>query len=82
MTNLGLKEDILRLPTIWVCIDCGSCSDACSQGVKGQLVIRRLQEMSVEEGFVDNDFPKRWQELRNTLYGRFLEEIDKMFRFS
>lgn len=81
MTGLGLTEELLKSPSIWLCIDCQSCTNACSQGVKGHLLIHRLQDLAVEEGFVDNNFLSRWREIRNALYTRFLEEIDTLFGF-
>jgi len=76
MTSLGLKEEILRSPSIWLCIFCKSCTNACSQEIKGDFLIRHLQDMAIEEGFVDIDFPRRWEEIRNSVCVRFLEEVD------
>ncbi|MGD9231289.1 MAG: 4Fe-4S dicluster domain-containing protein, partial [Desulfobacterales bacterium] len=38
LANFGLKDDLLRSPSIWLCLDCQSCMSACSQGVKGALI--------------------------------------------
>jgi hypothetical protein len=51
---------------------------ACSQGVKGALIVRQLQHIAYKEGFVAKDFPVRWQELKGDVYGQFIREIDKL----
>ncbi|MCK4787636.1 MAG: 4Fe-4S dicluster domain-containing protein [Desulfobacteraceae bacterium] len=61
LASFGLKDDLLRSPSIWLCLDCQSCMSACSQGVKGALIIRQIQHIAYEEGFVAKDFPVRWQ---------------------
>ncbi|MBW1727733.1 MAG: 4Fe-4S dicluster domain-containing protein [Deltaproteobacteria bacterium] len=78
LANFGLKDDLLRSPSIWLCLDCQSCMSACSQGVKGALIIRQLQHIAYKEGFVAKDFPVRWQELKGEVYGQFIREIDKL----
>ncbi|MGD9245106.1 MAG: 4Fe-4S dicluster domain-containing protein [Desulfobacterales bacterium] len=78
LANFGLKDDLLRSPSIWLCLDCQSCMSACSQGVKGALIVRQLQHIAYKEGFVAKDFPVRWQELKDDVYGQFIREIDKL----
>jgi len=82
MVNLGLAEELLKSPSIWLCIGCERCTLACSQLVKGDVIIRHLQEMALNEGFADSDFPFRWYEAHKAIYPRLLEEIDKVFGFS
>jgi hypothetical protein len=53
---------------------------ACSQGVKGALIIRQLQHIAYEEGVVAKDFPLRWQQLKGDVYGQFILEIDKLLK--
>jgi heterodisulfide reductase subunit C len=78
LANFGLKDDLLHSPSIWLCLDCQSCMFACSQGVKGALIIRQLQHIAYKEGFVAKDFPVRWQQLKGEVYGQFIREIDKL----
>ena len=51
---------------------------ACSQGVKGVLIIRQIQQIAYEEGFVAKDFPVRWEHLKSDVYGQYIHEIDKL----
>ena len=77
MVNLGLEE-ILKSPSIWLCIACRRCTEACSQLVEGHLMIRRLQEFALEEGIVDDGFPFRWEKAQKAIYRLFVEEVDAL----
>ena len=79
MANFGLSEELLRSPSIWLCIGCQRCTEACSQLVKGHLLIEHLQQRAIEEGFVDPRFPRRLQKADQIIYARFLDEIDGIF---
>jgi len=81
MANFGLAEDLLKSPSLWLCIACQRCTNACGQEIKGHLLIGRLQELAVKEGYVDDDFPYRWKQADQALYPRLLEEIDSLFGF-
>jgi len=74
-TLVGAEDELLRSPSIWLCIACESCSRTCGMGVKGHFVMRRLQELSVSEGAVDEGFPLRWQACQSALYETFVERV-------
>jgi heterodisulfide reductase subunit C len=76
MAAYGFFEEILRSPSIWLCIKCQSCTSACTQQVKGHLVISKLQEMAIKEGFIDPALKSRWSEMEKLVYMQFLKEID------
>lgn len=79
MVNLGLVEDLMQSPSIWLCLSCGRCTEACSQLVDGRQLISRLQELAVETGAVDMEFRLRIEQANKVIYGRFLDEIDTLF---
>jgi heterodisulfide reductase subunit C len=79
MANLGLVEELLRSPTIWLCLQCERCTDACSQLVDGCRMIAGLRELAVHEGFVDPGFPRRFAEAQKPLYARLAAGIDALF---
>jgi len=81
MVNLGLEKEILKSPSIWLCIACQTCTEVCSQLVSGHTMIQRLQELAVSEGMVDAKFPSRWKETQALLYPLFTREIDAIFGF-
>jgi hypothetical protein len=51
---------------------------ACTQGVKGALIIRRIQQIAYEEGIVPKDFPVKWEQLKSEVYAQYIREIDKL----
>ena len=81
MVNLGLEKEILKSPSIWLCITCQICTEACSQLVSGHAMIRSLQDLAVKEGMVDAEFPFRWKKVQSLLYPLFTKEIDTIFGF-
>ncbi len=76
--SFGLKDVLVRSPSIWLCLDCGSCMSACSQGVKGALIIRQIQHIAYEEGFVAKDFPLKWEQLKSDVYAQYIHEVDNL----
>jgi heterodisulfide reductase subunit C len=81
MVNLGLTETLLQSPALWLCIGCQRCTNACSQLVKGHLIIERLKQLAVSEGFVAEKFPLAWKEYQQSLYNQWLDEINLLFGF-
>ena len=76
MVRLGLIEELMCLPSIWLCIDCGRCTEACSQLVDGRQLIRSLKKMAIERKFVDGSFVQRLEFANRLVYGRWLDEVD------
>jgi len=82
MVNLGLTEELLASPAIWLCIACGRCTEACSQKVDGKKMIEKLKSLALERGAVDPDYPHRLEQANRLIFGRLLDEIDSLFGFS
>jgi heterodisulfide reductase subunit C len=76
MANLGLTDELIKSPSIWMCLGCRRCSQTCSQLVSGYDVISRLRLLAIERGHVDPCFPSRLVQLDRLIYPRLLEEID------
>ncbi len=76
---LGLKEELASHPIIWLCIGCETCTEACSQGVKGHLIIKQLQKYAIESGIIDKNFPKRWNDIQKEIFKAFVNKIDSLF---
>ena len=79
MVHLGLEEEILKSPSIWLCIACKKCTEACSQLVNGQFIIQRLQEMAIKEKVVAKDFISRWRSAQKVIFPPLIKEIDALF---
>ncbi len=76
MVTFGLREELLASPSIWLCLDCRSCTFACSQLVRGDMLMRRARELAVKGGFVDRFFPDRWREVQKKIFTEYVERID------
>jgi heterodisulfide reductase subunit C len=76
LVNLGLQEEILQSPSIWLCLECGRCTDACTQKVDGCLMIARLRELAIREGRVRGDFALRLRQAQQPILMRLVDEID------
>jgi len=82
MVIMGLEHEVLASPSIWLCIGCERCTDACGEKVDGRLIIQRLQELALKKGVVDRGFLFRWKGTQETMYHLFTEEIDRLMRVS
>jgi heterodisulfide reductase subunit C len=56
MIVLGMRQEVLKSDLIWFCCLCNSCYAVCPQGIKFSRVAAELQQMAVDEGYVDEDF--------------------------
>jgi ferredoxin len=68
-------------PLIWLCVQCGRCTEACSQLVDGCRMIASLRELAVHEGRVDADFALRVRDAQKEFYVRWVDAIDKLLAF-
>jgi len=78
MANYGLYDELLNSPAIWLCVECGRCTEACSQLVKGHTFIPSLRQLAVDMGFADPGFVFRLYEASKPIYRRYIEEIDRI----
>ena len=78
MVNLGLQDELLQSPSIWLCLECGRCTDACMQKVDGCRMIASLRELAVHEGAVDADFALRVRDAQKQVYVRWVDAVDKL----
>ena len=82
MFNLGLVDELLKAPAIWLCLECGRCTDACSQNVDGREIIRQLRLLAVQHGYVSRNFFIRLEKANQLVCTRWLEEVDALFGFN
>ena len=78
MFNLGLVDELLKDPAIWLCLECGRCTDACSQNVDGCEIIRRRRLFAVQHGHVTPNFFMRLEKANQLVYARWLDEVDAL----
>lgn len=79
MINLGMVDELMRSPSIWLCIDCGRCTNSCSQLVDGRQLINQVKELATLWGVLDIDFNLRVEHANQAIYKYFLNEIDQLF---
>jgi len=51
LIQLGLKEDVLNSPTIWLCASCETCTTRCPKGVDIAKVMDTLRILAIKEGY-------------------------------
>ena len=62
--------------SLWSCLQCESCSKACSQSVQGHLVIKALQEE--QEEFFRIPFQDRIQTTRERVFQVYISRVDAL----
>jgi heterodisulfide reductase subunit C len=82
MFNLGLTDELLSSPAIWLCLDCGRCTSVCSQLVDGREIIRRLKKDALRRRIIDRNFFARLEHANRLVYNRWLQEVDALFGFN
>jgi heterodisulfide reductase subunit C len=78
LAHLGLREELLKTPSLWLCVQCGRCTDVCSQGVDGCGLIAELRAAALAEHAVDDGFSLRFAEAQKPIYQQLLDEIDRL----
>ncbi|ACN17235.1 two domain fusion protein (N:Fe-S oxidoreductase-C:4Fe-4S ferredoxin) [Desulforapulum autotrophicum HRM2] len=62
--------------SLWSCLGCESCSQACSQSVQGHLVIKALQ--MEQEGFFSVPFQIRINTTREQVFRAYVSRVDAL----
>ena len=50
MVNLGMRDEVLKSGTIWVCASCFTCQSRCPRGVEITSVMGALKNIAIREG--------------------------------
>ena len=69
------------MPSIWLCLQCRRCSEACSQLVDGSQVIQGLRELVFYREGIDGGFTLRLEQSHHLIYPRLVVMIDTVFGF-
>ncbi len=81
MVNFGLAEELARSPSIWLCLSCGRCTDACGQLVDGRQILQHLQAAAVSSAVVTPIAIFRMKEAEALIFSHFLDMVDDIFGF-
>ena len=76
MIVLGMREEVLSSDLIWFCCLCNSCYFVCPQGIRFSRIARELQKLSLDEGYVDENFLKRLEPVND-----FLQDLCRLTMF-
>lgn len=74
-TLMGYSRQLSVSPGPWVCLQCRSCSSACSQRVQGHLVALALREAAQQTGMVDDVFLQAWKEKERKIWRDYAEAV-------
>lgn len=75
MTQLGLKDRVLKSDTLWLCASCFTCTDRCPQDVEVASVIRVLRNLAAEEGVVPQVFKEQCASILESGYAYKIPEL-------
>lgn len=53
MLMLGMKEEVLKSETIWVCMGCNTCTTRCIRDIDVAHVMDTLRQEAIKEGCAD-----------------------------
>ncbi len=79
MFNLGLYQELLESPSIWLCLACQRCTACCSQKVDGAGMIKKLQNLALSTGVIEKCIPYKLERANKIIFKRLLSEIDQLF---
>jgi heterodisulfide reductase subunit C len=75
MAQLGIKDQVLKSDTIWLCAACFTCVDHCPQDVEIASVLRALRNMAVKEGAMPLNFKELASAIMQTGYAYRIPEL-------
>jgi heterodisulfide reductase subunit C len=75
MTQLGLRERVLRSDTLWLCAACFTCTDRCPQDVEVANVIRVLRNLAAQEGYMPKVFAEQFTSILESGYAYRIPEL-------
>ena len=80
LSAMGFHGEALNSPSLWLCVECESCTRACGQKVKGHLAVRHLQDMAHEAGYMSQEAFRNWQKAQEELFQGLLNRVDAVLR--
>ena len=63
MILLGMRKEVLSSDLIWFCCLCNSCFFVCPQEIKFSRVATELRKMAMDQGYVDEGFLKKLEQV-------------------
>ncbi len=79
---LGLKEEVLSSPDLWLCATCHTCLERCPRQIKVTDAIIIMRNMAVEAGFMLPDHRKASMKLLETGHAVPINDANREKRVS
>ncbi|MFW9933798.1 MAG: CoB--CoM heterodisulfide reductase subunit C [Candidatus Thorarchaeota archaeon] len=77
---LGLKDEVLSSPDLWLCATCLTCLERCPRQIKTTDAIIIMRNMAVEEGYMLPQHKKTAKILLETGHAVALDEANREMR--
>lgn len=77
MILMGKKKEVLSSDLIWFCCLCNACFFVCPQEIKFSRVAIELRKMALAEGFADEEFLKKLEDINP-----YLQDLCRRTMFS
>ena len=77
---LGLKEEVLSSPDLWLCATCLTCLERCPRQIKTTDAIIIMRNMAVAEGYMLPQHKKSSQKLLATGHAVALDDANQEMR--
>ncbi|MEG3070747.1 MAG: 4Fe-4S dicluster domain-containing protein [Candidatus Syntrophopropionicum ammoniitolerans] len=61
MVQLGMKDELLKCQTIWICSNCSTCTTRCPCNVEVAEVMGALRIMAGKSGTTPRERPNMWR---------------------
>lgn len=77
---LGLKDEVLASPDLWLCATCYTCLERCPREIKVTDAIIIMRNMAVDEGFMLPQHRKASQKLISTGHAVPIDDANRKAR--
>lgn len=77
---LGLEDEALTDPDLWLCTTCYSCSDRCPRGIAPTDVIMAMRNLAFRKDIVPKNFLKTVQMIYKTGHGVPNNDVNRAAR--
>ncbi|MGD9380902.1 MAG: CoB--CoM heterodisulfide reductase subunit C [Candidatus Thorarchaeota archaeon] len=77
---LGLKDEVLASPDLWLCATCYTCLERCPREIKVTDAIIIMRNMAVDEGFMLPQHRKASQKLLSTGHAVPIDDTNREVR--
>lgn len=67
MVNMGLLDELVRLPEIWYCLQCNRCSRICPMDVKPSVLIKHIRQQAIRLKIIDRETYAKYQQIGSRL---------------